>query len=192
MKDLKLATVNNVSIIGLTGGEEMYVAIKPICEALGIASNGQIEKIKSDPLLRSTYKTVLSVGADNKQREMFSIPLIFVFGWLFRIDSRNVKEESREAVEKYQLECYYALAEHFSGPQEFLIKRDVVIDRETEEYERYKLEYAETKRKMNTAKSNLDKARSMTLYEWRLNKRQLGIPFDEKPEIEDAEAEAEN
>lgn len=187
MKDLKLATVNNVNIIGLTGGEEMFVPVKPICEALGIASNGQIEKIKSDPLLRSTYKTVLSVGADNKQREMFCIPLIFVFGWLFRIDSRNVKEESREAVEKYQLECYYALAEHFSGPQEFLIKRDEVIDKETAEYEKYKLEYAEAKQKMNTAKSNLDKVKSMTLQEWRLNKSQLQVFSDEEQKGETTE-----
>ena len=180
MKKELVTTVNSVSIILLSENEEKLVPVTPICDALGIASNGQIAKIKTDPLLSSTHKTVLSVGADNKQREMFCIPLIFVFGWLFRIDSRNVKEESREAVEKYQLECYYALAEHFSGPQEFLIKRDEVIDRETEEYERYKLEHAEAKQKMNTAKSNLDRAKSMTLQEWRLNKSQLQVFSNEE------------
>lgn len=187
MKKELVTTVNSVSIILLSENGDKLVPVTPICDALGIASNGQIAKIKTDPLLSSTHKTVLSVGADNKQREMFCIPLIFVFGWLFRIDSRNVKEESREAVEKYQLECYYALAEHFSGPQEFLIKRDEVIDKETAEYEKYKLEYAEAKQKMNTAKSNLDKVKSMTLQEWRLNKSQLQVFSDEEQKGETTE-----
>ena len=29
MKNLELATVNNVNIIGLSGGEEMFVPVKP-------------------------------------------------------------------------------------------------------------------------------------------------------------------
>ena len=40
--------------------------------------------------------------------------------------------------------------------------------------------HAEAKQKMNTAKSNLDKAKGMTLQEWRLNKSQLQVFSDDE------------
>ncbi len=57
----------------------------------------------------------VTVAADGRDREMVTIPLKYVFGWLFRIDSRNVKEEVRENVLKYQTECYEVLYNRFIG-----------------------------------------------------------------------------
>lgn len=187
MKNLELANVNNVSIIGLSDGGEMLVPIKPICEALGIATQSQIEKIKVDEKLSSVATLSIATGADGKQYKMFSIPFKYVFGWLFTINPKNVNPEAKDALLKYQMQCYDILYDHFMGPQEFLSKRDEVIDRETEEYERYKLEHAEAKQKMNTAKSNLDKAKSMTLHEWRQNKSQLQVFSDDEQKGETTE-----
>jgi len=103
-KTTAVAKVNNVEII-IIEGDEKRVAVKPICQALGIAFQRQIERLKEDPILSSVITLEVTTGADGKQYEMVTIPFKFVFGWLFRIDSRNVKEESRESVLKYQLHC---------------------------------------------------------------------------------------
>jgi len=104
--------INNVDILMIDNGEKR-VAITPICDALGFASNKQIERIKNDPILGPTHRLSRSVGADGKEREM-SIRFKYVFGWLFRIDSRNVKEDALEAVLRYQMECYDVLYNHFN------------------------------------------------------------------------------
>lgn len=122
MKDSKTAVVakiNNIEIVIIQNGEDM-VPIKPICEALGIASNGQMERIKDDDILASVSKLVLSTGKDGKEYEMFSIPFKFIFGWLFTIDPARVKPEAKDAVVKYKLACYDALFEHFVGAKNFL------------------------------------------------------------------------
>jgi hypothetical protein len=46
-----------------------------------------------------------SVAGDEKEREMLCLPLKFVFGWLFTIETSRVNEDAQEAVIKYQLEC---------------------------------------------------------------------------------------
>lgn len=118
---VSVAKVNNVSIIVIEG-EVKRVAIKPICEALGVSLQGQLEKLKSDPILSSVVKMIFTTGADKKQYEMQTIPLKYVFGWLFQIDSRKVKEDAREKVLKYQMECYDVLYDHFFGSMTRLIE----------------------------------------------------------------------
>ena len=181
MKDLNekptettVAKINNTEIVVVENGEKM-VAVKPICDALGIASNGQIEKIKTDPLLNSTYKTVLSVGADGKEREMFSIPFKFVFGWLFRIDSRNVKEEARPLVEKYQLECYNALYNHFQLQSDFLEARQKAIDIYVEAYDQARHNFKNAEKIMREKKQEFDRVRSVTFQQWISDRSQLSL-----------------
>ncbi|MGD9930143.1 MAG: phage antirepressor N-terminal domain-containing protein [Mangrovibacterium sp.] len=70
---------------------EKRVAIKPICQAFGIDIDSQRKKLKNDFILSSVVKLSLTTGSDGKQHEMVTIPFRYVFGWLFRIDSRNVK-----------------------------------------------------------------------------------------------------
>ena len=187
MNTKTITTVNNVEILALAENESRLVPIKPICEALGIDYPTQFSKIKNDEDFSSVIGLSPTTGADGKQYEMTCLPAEFIFGWLMTINPKNVKPEAKESVSKYRMECFRVLADHFMGPQEFLIKRDEVIDRETEEYERYKLEHAEAKQKMNTAKSNLDRAKSMTLQEWRLNKSQLQVFSDEEQKGETTE-----
>lgn len=169
-----VAKINNVEILVIENGEKR-VAVKPICDALGIASNGQIEKIKTDPLLRSTGKTVLSVGADGKEREMFAIPFKFVFGWLFRIDSRNVKEDARPLVERYQLECYDALYNHFTRQSEFLKQRQIAVDALLEKYDDARRNFKDAEKIMRERKQELDTVRSVTFAQWLADQSQLSL-----------------
>lgn len=169
-----VAKINNTEIVVVENGEKM-VAVKPICDALGIASNGQIEKIKTDPLLDSTYKTVLSVGADGKEREMFSIPFKFVFGWLFRIDSRNVKEEARPLVEKYQLECYNALYNHFTKFADFIEQKQHLIEEQLIIVEDAKNNFKNAKSVLDEANTRLNTIRKLSLDDYDSEKRQLKL-----------------
>lgn len=93
-----------------------YVAIKPICSALGVSYSGQFERIKRDEILGELFVLARTTGADGKQYEMQCLPLEFVFGWLFSIDHKQVKEDAREAVLAYKKECYKILYDHFNGP----------------------------------------------------------------------------
>lgn len=110
MKDTIITTINEVEIV-ITA--DMYVPVKPICEALGVAFQKQHEKIKSHPIFGSTVTLRVTVGADGKQREMFCLPFQYVFGWLTTIHPDNVRAESRDKLIAYQRECYQALFEHF-------------------------------------------------------------------------------
>ena len=106
MNTKTLARVNNVSIV-LTSDENnrKLIPIRPICDALGIDEDVQNRKLKEDDFLSSVATLSVATGADGKQYEMVCLPYEFIFGWLFTINPKNVKEEAREVVSKYRIEC---------------------------------------------------------------------------------------
>lgn len=105
-KITELGLVNGQSVQIVHHEGEVYVPIKPICEILGVNYTTQMEKIQNHPIFgSSTIPLRGTVAADNKEREMIVMNLRFVFGWLFSINANNVKEEIRENLIKYQLEC---------------------------------------------------------------------------------------
>jgi len=183
-----LARVNQVNILLIENGDK-YIPVKPICEALGINSNGQIERIKTDPILGSTDKMCLSVGADKKQREMFSIPYRYVFGWLFTIDSTKVKPEARETVLKYQKECYDALYNHFTSHAEFFEYRQACIYEKKQQLHIIRTEFNTAKNRLDEIKKEFDEAIDMTYESWQLSKQQLQIKFNEEEEPRHANQE---
>jgi len=184
-KTTTVAKVNEVDIL-IIEGDEKRVAIKPICEALGIAFQRQIERLKEDPILGSTVTLEVTVGADGKQREMVTIPFKFVFGWLFRIDSRNVKEESRAAVEKYQLHCYNALYNSLFQYVEFVEYRANRVEAELEKYEEAVDGFKFARNRMNDAKLELNQARHLTYEMYLSEKSQLQLDFSEGKEANNA------
>ena len=145
--------------------------------ALGINSNGQIERIKSDPILGSVNKMCLSTGADKKQYQMFSIPYRYVFGWLFTIDAGKVSPEAKDAVIKYQKECYDVLYNHFTAHAEFYEYRQAVIHQKNEELKRIRTEFNTAKARLDDAKKDFDEAMDLTFDDWQAEKRQLRIEF---------------
>lgn len=172
-----VARVNEVDII-IIDGEEKRVAVKPICDALGIDYSTQVQRLKSDPILGSVMGLNPTTGADGKQYEMLTIPFKFVFGWLFRIDSRNVKEESRETVLKYQLHCYNALYNSLFLYVEFVEHRAHLVEIELEKYEEASEGFKNARFRMNEAKTDLNRARQLTYEKYVADKIQLELQFD--------------
>lgn len=170
-----VAVVNQqkIQIIKQDGNE--FVPIRPICEALGIDFSSQAKRLKRDQILSSTVVTMTTVGGDEKNREMIVLPLRYVFGWLFTIDSNQVKEQSREAVLNYQMQCYDALYDHFTLYAEFVEYRQKEIDAAMEKYHAAKNEFSTAKTRMNDAWELFSEKRKMEFEAYLDEKRQLDL-----------------
>ena len=156
-----IARVNNVDIIATS--DEQLIAIRPICEALGIAYERQSTKIKEHPILSSTVTLRVMVAADGKQREMFCLPIRYVFGWLFTINPANVNEEAREALTAYQHECYEALYRHFFGTQKRQLEQNRVEISLLEELADLSQQQAQLKQTIADKRKKLEKLREERL-----------------------------
>ena len=110
-----ISKINGVDIVTVERDGEIFVPIKPICEAIGIDPKVQRRKLQEDEFFASTGVIMTSVAADEKEREMFCIRLRDVYGWLATINPGKVAPEAREAVAVYRRKCYDVLYEHFTG-----------------------------------------------------------------------------
>jgi hypothetical protein len=95
-----------------------HVALKPICENLGVDWEGQRQRISKHPVLSSTACMIKAIAEDGKLREMLMLPVKFINGWLFGIDSNRVKPEIQDRLVEYQTECFEVLANHFMVEKE--------------------------------------------------------------------------
>lgn len=180
MNETKVATVNNVAIV--VTGEEL-IPIKPICEALGIQYPTQYSKLKEDDFLSSVIALSATTGADGKEYEMVCLPQEFIFGWLFTINPKNVKEEAKEAVAKYRIECYRALYRHFTESTRFLKEQRAAINAYIDQRAEAKLNFRNAKNILNAVERELDVVRHLTEEDWRNNNLLFEIPFTTSAEI---------
>jgi hypothetical protein len=173
-----IAKINNVSILMIENGDKL-VPIRPICEALGIDEEAQRQKIKTDEILGSVTLLSKATGSDNKQYEMVCLPLKFMFGWLFTINSKNVNSEAKETVVKYKLECYEALYRHFTDHTNFIEQKQEAVRAKEEMLNSVRKNFNEAKNKLSEAREALHEAIHYPFDEWLANDRQLKINFDQ-------------
>ncbi len=172
MKTKNVAKVNNVDITVIDGVEKL-VPIKPICEALGIDHKGQVDKIKDDEILSSVGGLSSSKGSDGKNYEMFCVPYMYIFGWLFTINPKNVKAEARENVIKYKQKCCTVLFKYFSEQSEFLEQKQIALKRQLEVVEQIQNDYDNHVKLLFESEYKLIKVKEITFKEWQNNNRQL-------------------
>ena len=111
-----ITVVNGIEIAAVRNeNNDFYVPLRPICDALRLNVSGQIQAVKRHRILSSVVCTLHTTGADGKSYDMICLPLEYVYGWLFSIDTNLVADERREMVERYQLESYRALYIYFAG-----------------------------------------------------------------------------
>lgn len=92
---------------------EICVALKPICENIGIAFNGQWERLNRTPW--ATVRMIRTVGADGKQRDMLAVTRKTLTMWLATIDTNRLSDEqARRNVVVYQQEAAEALDQYFN------------------------------------------------------------------------------
>lgn len=174
-----ITRVNNVDIVA-TNNAEKLVPIKPLCEALGIDLESQRKKIQAHYLLASTAVLSTVVAADGKEREMFCLPIGYIFGWLLTINPANVAEENRDNLASYQAECYKALYEYFTEPQTFLKQKQALMEEKVNEYQSRQRDFKNAQKLMNEAKAELNQVMKFTIEDWRANNRQLSLFTDDE------------
>ena len=92
-----------------------YVAIKPISDFLGLEWSSQRLRVQRDEVMKDELRLITTTGADGKQREMVSLPLEYLPGWLFGISPSRVKPELKEKIVRYQRECFRILWQAFQS-----------------------------------------------------------------------------
>ena len=98
----------DVLLIALVG-DVPYVAIRPIAEFIGLEWSSQRLRIQRDDILSEESKLVVMTGADGRQREMFSLPLELLPGWLFGVTPSKARPEYREKLTQYRRDCFRVL-----------------------------------------------------------------------------------
>jgi hypothetical protein len=174
----EIAKVNNVAIMAGNDPKQL-VSIKPICDVLGIDAKAQRNRIDRDEILSSTGVIMTSVAADGKEREMYCIPLRYVFGWLFSIDTNRVDEEARPSVIKYKMQCYDVLYDHFSSYASFVNQKQ---KRQAEDWARIQIlkkEFHEAKNKLAKATKQMNMTVDYSFEQWKANGKQLILDFDD-------------
>lgn len=114
---------NNQSLITVEQNGNHYVAMKPICENIGLSWEPQLLRIKRDNVLSSTMIVMIIVAEDGKKREMICLPIEYLNGWLFSINPNKVRADLKERLENYQEECFLALWDYWT---EGVARRDEV------------------------------------------------------------------
>ncbi|WP_433658083.1 phage antirepressor N-terminal domain-containing protein [Nocardia sp. CA-128927] len=99
------------SLVATLIDDTAFVALKPMCEALGIDTESQRRKLKAKSWSVAVMNT--ATGADGKNYEMFMIDRRTMTMWLATIDENRVAEQARPTVQAFQREAADALDAYF-------------------------------------------------------------------------------
>ncbi|MCG8472132.1 MAG: phage antirepressor N-terminal domain-containing protein [Desulfobacterales bacterium] len=102
--------------LSLLREEEMdWVALKPLCEGLGLNWAGERSRLKNDA--KFTCRFFRMKGSDGKGRDFLCLPFYQLSGWLFSLHSGRVRKEMKRALELFQAESLEALFSHWGEGQ---------------------------------------------------------------------------
>lgn len=95
----------------------VYVPIRQMCDLLGIGYQGQIDRIRRDPVLQK-YEALIELerdeaGSKGGAQSTNCLSLRFVPGWLFGITASRVREEVRDKLILYQEQVYEVIWQAF-------------------------------------------------------------------------------
>lgn len=112
MKELTRVPFHDTTIY--TTADGTYVALRPVCEALGLDVHSQRHRLQRQPWTCEVTMTSQMPG-DDQRREMTFIDRRTFTMWLATIDTGRLKNEhTRELVRTYQCEAADALDKYFN------------------------------------------------------------------------------
>lgn len=94
---------------------DVYVLMKRVCENLGLSWNGQYERIQRHQVLSGSIRVIRMEGEKGVTRDHVTLPLVYLHGWLFGVDTSRVKDAIRDKLIAYQTDCFRVIANHFMG-----------------------------------------------------------------------------
>ncbi|MCO6551526.1 MAG: phage antirepressor N-terminal domain-containing protein [Gilliamella sp.] len=114
MSNTKLETIqfHNQQLIVLNHKNKPYIAMKPVCENIGLDWHAQRQRIHRHHVL-SKGEVIITSPSKSGNQEYLCLPISMINGWLFGIETSRVKPGIRATLEQYQLECFDVLYNHF-------------------------------------------------------------------------------
>ena len=94
--------------------KQIYVPLRPICDAMGLGWGSQYNRLRRDPVLNEAL-IVFIMKTVQGDRPMQCLPLKFLPGWLFGVTTARVRPELRDKILRYQRECYDVLWNAFKA-----------------------------------------------------------------------------
>lgn len=176
MRTINVAIINNVSLQVVADDREQLVAVKPVCEILGVAYPPQYTKLKEHPLFSSVITLSVTTGSDGKAYEMVCIPLRYFSSWLFSINPDNVKEEIRDNVLEFQKKCNDVLFDYFFNRADFAYKKEKAVAKAKEVYDEKAELLRVAKSELKVAETNFNKALNVTFEDYLNDRQQLTLP----------------
>jgi hypothetical protein len=106
---------NGTALVALRDNHgTIWVPLRRLCEAIGVAFTNQIKKIQSDPVMSEHIVTLPIVLSDGRTFEMECLALKYVRAWLFGINANRVKVEIRDRLLAYQREVIEVIDRAFT------------------------------------------------------------------------------
>jgi prophage antirepressor-like protein len=100
---------NGKTLVFLAVDGEYWIALKPICEVLGVDFSRQLRTLKEDPIFSVLWSLQTIVAADEKSRKMASLPEKWIYGWIMQLESKSPD------LLQYKKLCYEVLNNYFHG-----------------------------------------------------------------------------
>ncbi len=127
-----IINVENASIPSyLDENGDVWVALRPIVNALGLDWGTQRKKLKNLKEKGIALKATPLKDVNGKTQEMLTINLYDLPVYLYSININKVRPELREKIKKFQIETTHAIREYWKNK----------IKKEREEIEKLKAEY---------------------------------------------------
>ena len=102
-------------LVAVQNNENIYVAVKPICDAIGLDYISAYKGLQNDEIIGELLSIQTIVAADLKQRDMVCVPIQMLSAWLCGIQIGKVKAEVRPVLVQFKRECANALFSYFFG-----------------------------------------------------------------------------
>jgi hypothetical protein len=99
-----------IDVVELENGQP-GVAMRRLVDNLGLEWSGQQKKLQ-DPIFNCVH--MYTTGSDNKQYEMLVMPVKSIPAYLFSINPNKVREDLREKLARYRLECVDVLYNYWA------------------------------------------------------------------------------
>ncbi len=117
LKELDLCGIGlKIAIIG----NEAYVALRPVVEALSMDWSAQYRRILRDSALSQHIHAIIMPGADGKNHAMMCLRLKYFPGWLFGITPDRARSELSPILARYREKCFHSLWQTFQADLDVL------------------------------------------------------------------------
>lgn len=120
----KFLEFNGNNIVFIKDGNNYFIALKSICEALGVDYLRCYKNAKKDPILGPVVSELtLQVDKNGKKqrRKLTCVPEQYIYGWIF-----SLKSDSPDLI-AYKRTCYELLYNFFHGT--ILNRKELLLER---------------------------------------------------------------